>query len=205
MIGVGGKTTVRARSELLIGTARPSALEGRPGAAPAGGPAQGADPGARERFLRRIRPDRARRARWPRPAASRSDCSIATSPPRPRCSPRSTARRSSPRSRPSGWCSSRTARSRWRSDCSRSIATTIASVLTRKWLRLFLYASLAEVTMAPDYTQAIVHGDAGDHRRRGGARAGRQRAARPQDRARDRLGAARRGGALSRSAGTSTS
>ena len=29
-------------------------------------------------------------------------------------------------------------------------------VLTRKWLRLFLYASLAEVTMAPDYTQAIV-------------------------------------------------
>lgn len=30
------------------------------------------------------------------------------------------------------------------------------AVLTRKWLRLFLYASLAEVTMAPDYTQAIV-------------------------------------------------
>jgi AcrR family transcriptional regulator len=29
-------------------------------------------------------------------------------------------------------------------------------VLTRKWLRLFLYASLAEITMAPDYTQAIV-------------------------------------------------
>lgn len=29
-------------------------------------------------------------------------------------------------------------------------------VLTRKWLRLFLYASLAEVTMAPDYTQAIL-------------------------------------------------
>ncbi len=29
-------------------------------------------------------------------------------------------------------------------------------VLTRKWLRLFLYASLAEVTMAPDYNQAIV-------------------------------------------------
>jgi AcrR family transcriptional regulator len=29
-------------------------------------------------------------------------------------------------------------------------------VLTRKWLRLFLYASLAEVAMAPDYTQAIV-------------------------------------------------
>src|SRR5262245_51524591 len=25
-------------------------------------------------------------------------------------------------------------------------------VLTRKWLRLFLYASLAEATMAPDYT-----------------------------------------------------
>jgi AcrR family transcriptional regulator len=29
-------------------------------------------------------------------------------------------------------------------------------LLTRKWLRLFLYASLAEVTMAPDYTQAIL-------------------------------------------------
>jgi AcrR family transcriptional regulator len=29
-------------------------------------------------------------------------------------------------------------------------------VLTRKWLRLFLYASLAQVTMAPDYNQAIV-------------------------------------------------
>jgi AcrR family transcriptional regulator len=29
-------------------------------------------------------------------------------------------------------------------------------VLTRKWLRLFLYASLAEANMAPDYTQAIV-------------------------------------------------
>jgi AcrR family transcriptional regulator len=29
-------------------------------------------------------------------------------------------------------------------------------VLTRKWLRLFLYASLAEATMAPDYTQAII-------------------------------------------------
>jgi AcrR family transcriptional regulator len=29
-------------------------------------------------------------------------------------------------------------------------------VLTRKWLRLFLYASLAEVMMAPDYNQAIV-------------------------------------------------
>ncbi len=29
-------------------------------------------------------------------------------------------------------------------------------VLTRKWLRLFLYASLAEANMAPDYTQAIL-------------------------------------------------
>jgi AcrR family transcriptional regulator len=29
-------------------------------------------------------------------------------------------------------------------------------VLTRKWLRLFLYASLAEATMAPGYTQAIL-------------------------------------------------
>jgi AcrR family transcriptional regulator len=29
-------------------------------------------------------------------------------------------------------------------------------VLTRKWLRLFLYASLADVSMAPDYTQAII-------------------------------------------------
>jgi len=29
-------------------------------------------------------------------------------------------------------------------------------LLTRKWLRLFLYASLAEATMAPDYTQAIL-------------------------------------------------
>ena len=29
-------------------------------------------------------------------------------------------------------------------------------VLTRKWLRLFLYASLAEATMAPDYSQAIL-------------------------------------------------
>lgn len=29
-------------------------------------------------------------------------------------------------------------------------------LLTRKWLRLFLYASLADVAMAPDYTQAIV-------------------------------------------------
>jgi AcrR family transcriptional regulator len=29
-------------------------------------------------------------------------------------------------------------------------------VLTRKWLLLFLYASLAEANMAPDYTQAII-------------------------------------------------
>jgi AcrR family transcriptional regulator len=29
-------------------------------------------------------------------------------------------------------------------------------LLTRKWLRLFLYASLADIAMAPDYTQAIV-------------------------------------------------
>jgi AcrR family transcriptional regulator len=29
-------------------------------------------------------------------------------------------------------------------------------VLTRKWLRLFLYASLAEANMAPDYTRAIL-------------------------------------------------
>jgi AcrR family transcriptional regulator len=29
-------------------------------------------------------------------------------------------------------------------------------VLTRKWLRLFLYASLGEASMAPDYTQAII-------------------------------------------------
>ena len=29
-------------------------------------------------------------------------------------------------------------------------------VLTRRWLRLFLYASLAEARMAPDYTQAIL-------------------------------------------------
>ena len=29
-------------------------------------------------------------------------------------------------------------------------------MLTRKWLRLFLYASLAEANMAPDYTQAII-------------------------------------------------
>lgn len=31
-----------------------------------------------------------------------------------------------------------------------------AEVLTRKWLRLFLYASLAEVRMAPDYIAAII-------------------------------------------------
>ena len=31
-----------------------------------------------------------------------------------------------------------------------------ATVLTRKWLRLFLYASLAEARMAPDYISAIV-------------------------------------------------
>ena len=31
-----------------------------------------------------------------------------------------------------------------------------AEVLTRKWLRLFLYASLAEVSMAPDYIAAII-------------------------------------------------
>lgn len=31
-----------------------------------------------------------------------------------------------------------------------------ADVLTRKWLRLFLYASLAEVRMAPDYIVAII-------------------------------------------------
>jgi AcrR family transcriptional regulator len=31
-----------------------------------------------------------------------------------------------------------------------------ADVLTRKWLRLFLYASLAEVRMAPDYISAII-------------------------------------------------
>src|SRR5882757_6687232 len=31
-----------------------------------------------------------------------------------------------------------------------------ADVLTRKWLRLFLYASLAEVRMAPDYIAAII-------------------------------------------------
>ena len=32
-----------------------------------------------------------------------------------------------------------------------------STVLTRKWLRLFLYASLAEAKMAPDYNDAIVH------------------------------------------------
>jgi len=32
-----------------------------------------------------------------------------------------------------------------------------STVLTRKWLRLFLYASLAEARMAPDYNAAIVH------------------------------------------------
>lgn len=31
-----------------------------------------------------------------------------------------------------------------------------ATVLTRKWMRLFLYASLAEASMAPDYISAIV-------------------------------------------------
>lgn len=31
-----------------------------------------------------------------------------------------------------------------------------ATVLTRKWMRLFLYASLAEARMAPDYISAIV-------------------------------------------------
>jgi AcrR family transcriptional regulator len=31
-----------------------------------------------------------------------------------------------------------------------------AEVLTRKWLRLFLYASLAEVRMAPDYIATII-------------------------------------------------
>jgi len=31
-----------------------------------------------------------------------------------------------------------------------------STVLTRKWLRLFLYASLAEARMAPDYIQAII-------------------------------------------------
>jgi AcrR family transcriptional regulator len=31
-----------------------------------------------------------------------------------------------------------------------------AAVLTRKWLRLFLYASLAEVRMAPDYIATII-------------------------------------------------
>jgi len=32
----------------------------------------------------------------------------------------------------------------------------IQSTLTRKWLRLFLYASLAEANMAPDYISAII-------------------------------------------------
>jgi AcrR family transcriptional regulator len=32
----------------------------------------------------------------------------------------------------------------------------VSAVLTRKWLRLFLYASLAEARMAPDYIQAII-------------------------------------------------
>lgn len=32
-----------------------------------------------------------------------------------------------------------------------------STVLTRKWLRLFLYASLAEAKMAPDYNDAIIH------------------------------------------------
>ena len=32
-----------------------------------------------------------------------------------------------------------------------------STVLTRKWLRLVLYASLAEARMAPDYNAAIVH------------------------------------------------
>jgi len=32
----------------------------------------------------------------------------------------------------------------------------IESTLTRKWLRLFLYASLAEANMAPDYISAII-------------------------------------------------
>lgn len=31
-----------------------------------------------------------------------------------------------------------------------------AGVLTRRWLRLFMYASLAEARMAPDYIQAII-------------------------------------------------
>ena len=69
-------------------------------------------------------------------------------------------------------------------------------VLTRKWLRLFLYASLAEANMAPDYTQAIIMEMLETIVAEVGARAGRQRAAPPRDRARDRLGAARRGGAL---------
>lgn len=32
----------------------------------------------------------------------------------------------------------------------------LSSTLTRKWLRLFLYASLAEANMAPDYISAII-------------------------------------------------
>ncbi len=32
----------------------------------------------------------------------------------------------------------------------------LAGTLTRKWLRLFLYASLAEANMAPDYISAII-------------------------------------------------
>jgi AcrR family transcriptional regulator len=32
-----------------------------------------------------------------------------------------------------------------------------STVLTRRWLRLFLYASLAEARMAPDYNHAIIH------------------------------------------------
>ncbi len=32
----------------------------------------------------------------------------------------------------------------------------VACTLTRKWLRLFLYASLAEANMAPDYISAII-------------------------------------------------
>jgi len=34
--------------------------------------------------------------------------------------------------------------------------TYFDEVLTRKWLRLFLYASLAEARMAPDYIQSII-------------------------------------------------
>lgn len=32
----------------------------------------------------------------------------------------------------------------------------LRTVLTRKWLRLFMYASLAEVSMAPDYISSII-------------------------------------------------